>query len=200
MRTWLLGVSAVFIASCGVIEVNVKPHAVSTNISTHADASAVCSAEPFGSSVIDFAQMAKDAGLDLSVGCLKSAAFQVVAEVTSLTGGTGCAEPRGRVTLSDFNLEMTCGDATKQTVTVTCPSPNVDVADGTDVFQKLNACLDLVGSQKSDELRKAINSCRPSTMRAFGRGSCSADTCFAASFKMTFKLLSATAQLGGTCG
>ena len=187
------------LCACGAVEVTVKPHAVSTNVTTKVDSTAVCTNEPLGSSSIDFAALAKEAGLDTSNGCLKTAKIDLVAEVTSLDPGANCTEPRGKVTLSQFDIELTCADATTQSLFVLCPQPTIDVADGTDLFLKLNACLDAVEQQETDHLRRLINTCRPSLMRAFGRGSCSADTCFAARFKLTFKLLSATAQLGGTC-
>ncbi len=196
----LLASSVVLVAcGCGAVEVTVKPHAVSTTVATKVDTTSVCTNEPFGSSSIDFAALAKEAGLDTSNGCLKTAKIDLVAEVLSLAPGSGCTEPRGKVTLSQFDIELTCADASKQSLFVICPQPTIDVADGTDVFVKLNACLDAVEQQETDHLRRLINTCRPSVMRAFGRGSCSADTCFEASFKLTFKLLSATAQLGGTC-
>ena len=187
------------VGGCGAVVVTVKPHAVSTTVATKVDSTAACTNEPFGSSTIDFAALAKEAGLDTSSGCLKTAKIDLVAEVLTLTAGASCTEPRGRVTLNQFDLELTCADASKQSVFVVCPQPTIDVADGTDVFIKLNACLDAVEQQETEHLRKLINTCRPSVMRAFGRGTCSADTCFEASFKLTFKLLSATAQLGGTC-
>lgn len=199
MRASLIGVLAVASAACGAVEVNIKPQKVETVISTRVDSTAVCTQQPFGSSSIDFAAMAKEAGLDLKSGCLKSAQFELTAEVTTLTGGSMCAEPRGIVTLTQFEIELTCDDARTQSIIALCPRPTIDVADGTDVFLKLNDCLNVVEVEESERLRRLINSCRPTQMRAFGRGSCSADTCFAASFKVIFKLISAVGVLGGTC-
>jgi len=98
MRASLLGVLAV--TACGAVEVNIKPQNISTIVDTRVDSTSVCTQQPFGSSSIDFAALAKEAGLDLSSGCLKSAQFELSAEVVSLTGGPMCTEPRGIVTLT----------------------------------------------------------------------------------------------------
>ncbi len=198
MRALSVIVIAWFTA-CGAVEVTIKPQTVSTTTTTTVDATSACTHEPFGSSSIDFGAMAKEAGIDLSMGCLKSADFELTAEVTTLTGTSMCSQPRGVVTLTQFDLEMTCDDARVQSIIVLCPNPNIDVADGTDAFLKLNACLDVIEQQENERLRQLINSCRPTQLRAFARGTCSANTCFAASFKFIFKLKAAVGVLGGTC-
>ncbi len=189
----------VVLVACAPVEVEIKPRAVSTNVSAGADSSMVCGDKPFGTSSIDFAALEKEAGIDLSQGCLKSVKFTLTAEVTSLTHGQGCVAPRGLVTMPEFDIELTCADQTVAVVPVLCPKPTIDVADGTDIFQKINACLDVVETQENDRLRRLINSCRPTALRAYGKGTCSADVCFAATFKISFAYSSAVAQLGGTC-
>ena len=99
----------------------------------------------------------------------------------------------------DSEIELTCDDARTQSIIALCPKPTIDVADGTDVFLKLNDCLNKIEVEESERLRRLINTCRPTQLRAFGRGTCSAETCFAASFKINFKLGSAVGVLGGSC-
>lgn len=191
----------VLLAGCG-IELKVeKPQHVDLQIPAASTATAACSATPFGSATIDITALAKNAQVDLNQGCLKSAVFNLVQEVTTMSGGTSpsgtCTSPRGIVTLEKFRTELTCQDKSTKIIENACPQKTVDLSD--DVGPKLAACLDTFEVDKTEELRRAVNACKPTSMVAAFHGSCSADTCFTAEFKVSLRLESAVAVVNGSC-
>jgi hypothetical protein len=125
-----------------------------------------------------------------------------VTEVTSLGGGTGpsgtCAREQGIVTIDTFRMDLTCQDKTTSSLEAACPVKTINLPDGS-IFDTLNACLDAFEVQHADSLRRAFNTCKPTSMVGAFHGSCTADTCFTADFKVAFRLASAVAVVNGSC-
>lgn len=168
----LLLLLAVPLLGCGV-EIAVKPQTIRRQVDAGTSAATVCGPQPFGSTALDFEAMAKEAGFDLSQGCLKSASFALVTDVTSLGGGSTPsgtrAAARGVVTLERPQLDLACADGTSRSLAAACPTPQVDLASD-DLFQRLNACQDAFVAEQSEPLRRLVNACRPKTSRSASRG------------------------------
>lgn len=202
MRAFVFAALLFLLASCN-IELKVeKPHHVDLQVPASSTAVAACSETPFGTATIDIAALAKSADVDLNSGCLKSAVFNLVAEVTSLGGGTSptgtCASERGVVTIDTFRVDLACQDKTTKSLENPCPQKTIDLPDGT-IHPRMNACLDAFEADKSEDLRRLVNSCKPTSMTAAFHGSCTANTCFSAEFKVAFRLESAVAVVNGAC-
>lgn len=194
--------AGLLLASCN-IEVQVdKPHTVAQQVPAASTPTQACSDTPFGAATIDIAALAKDAEVDFNAGCLKSATWTLVTEVTSLGGGTGpsgvCAREQGVVTIDTFRIDLACQDQTTSSLEVACPVKAINLPDGS-IFDTLNACLDAFEVQHADSLRRAFNTCKPTSMVGAFHGSCTADTCFTADFKVAFRLASAVAVINGSC-
>lgn len=183
---------------CGTITAEVKPRTVNVEATRTVATGADCGASPLPTAVVDLAALFEDAELDLNQGCLRSLSFSLVADL-ALLPGTGCAAARGTSTLDKLVLSLTCQDGTRSELSVVCPDKSLDFASQEYSYDVLNRCLDLAETQLQEPLRVAANTCRPTRLEAAVTGSCSADTCVAATVKMGFRLNSAVAQLGGTC-
>jgi hypothetical protein len=191
---------ALVCVSCAPTTIEVKDRTLSTTTPVGVDSTKLCNGEPFGSGTIDFSKDLAEAGIDLSQGCLRSGSFELAAEYADLGPGMGCTAPRGTVTLSGLAVEATCTRGLeRQTLRTTCSSSRLEVADGTQVFEALNACLDEVERTQVEPLRKLINSCKPTKLKLTAEGSCSADLCFTASVKFGVKTKNVVVQLGDGC-
>lgn len=202
MRVVCLACCSLLLLSCN-IEVKVdKPHTVALQVPASSTPTQACSQTPFGSAPFDIAALAKDAEVDFNAGCLKSATWTLVTEVTSLGGGTGpggaCAHEQGVVTIDTFRIDFTCGDGTSTSLATPCPVKSINLPDGS-IFDTLNACLDAFEVEQAEPLRRAFNTCKPTAMVGAFHGSCTADTCFTADFKVAFRLASAVAVINGSC-
>jgi hypothetical protein len=183
---------------CGVITGEVKPRTVNVEATRTVATGADCGSSPLPTAVVDLGALFKEADLDLTQGCLKSLSFGLVADLVLLPG-PGCAAARGTSTLDKLVLSLTCQDGTRSELSVVCPDKSLDFGSQESSYDVLNRCLDLAEAQLVEPLRKAANTCRPTRLEAAVTGTCSADTCVAATVKMGFRLNSAVAQLGGTC-
>lgn len=188
------------LAGCGPTTVEVKDRKLATTTPVGIDSTKLCNGEPFGSGVIDFGKDLKEAGIDLPQGCIRSGTFELVAEYGDVLPGAGCTMPRGTITLSGLTVEATCTvGLEKQSLRTSCTSNRLEVADGTQVFLALNACLDEVERSQVDPFRKLINTCKPTKLKIIAEGSCSADLCFTANVLFGVQTKNVVAQLGGTC-
>lgn len=186
--------------ACAPTEIEVKDRKVATTTSVGVDSMKLCDGSPFGKGTIDFGKDLKEAGIDLSQGCIARGTFELVAEYSDLQPGTGCAAPRGSVTLTGMTLEADCTlGLPKQSLRTSCQTNVLDVTDGTAVFTTLNACLDEVERTQSEPLRKLINSCKPTKFTFLAEGTCSADLCFKANVLFGVQTKGVVAQLGGSC-
>ena len=88
------------LASCAPTTIEVKDRKLNTTTPVGIDSTKACNGEPFGSAVIDIGKDLKEAGIDLSQGCIQSGTFELVAEYGDVAAGPGCAMPRGTITLS----------------------------------------------------------------------------------------------------
>lgn len=188
------------LSACSPPTVEVKDRKLSTTTSVGVDSTTLCDGAPFGKGSIDYAKDLKEAGVDLSQGCIKSGSFELVAEYSDVLPGASCTTPTGTVTLTGISLEADCtaGDP-KQTLRTTCAANRLDVTDGTKVFVTINACLDEIERTQTEPLRQLINSCKPSKLTFVVEGSCSADLCFKAKLLFGVQTKNVVAQLGGTC-
>ncbi|MBM4781996.1 MAG: hypothetical protein GQE15_30310 [Archangiaceae bacterium] len=188
------------LASCGPTTIEVKDRKLATTTPVGIDSTKLCNGEPFGAGVIDFGKDLKEAGIDLSQGCIRSGTFELVAEYGDVLPGAGCSMPRGTVTLSGLTVEATCTvGLEKQSLRTSCTSNRLEVADGTQVFLALNACLDEVERTQVEPFRKLINTCKPTKLKLVAEGSCSADLCFTANVLFGVQTKNVVAQLGGDC-
>jgi len=188
------------LASCAPTTIEVKDRKLNTTTPVGIDSTKACNGEPFGSAVIDIGKDLKEAGIDLSQGCIQSGTFELVAEYGHVAAGPGCAMPRGTITLSGIIVEATCTvGLEKQSLRTSCTSNRLEVADGTQVFNALNACLDEVERTQVEPFRRLINSCKPTKLKVVAEGSCSADLCFTANVLFGLQTKNVVAQLGGTC-
>lgn len=188
------------LASCGPTTIEVKDRKLATTTPVGIDSTKLCNGEPFGAGVIDFGKDLKEAGIDLSQGCIRSGTFELVAEYGDVLPGAGCSMPTGTVTLSGLTVEATCTvGLEKQSLRTSCTSNRLQVADGTQVFLALNACLDEVERTQVEPFRKLINTCKPTKLKLVAEGSCSADLCFTANVLFGVQTKNVVAQLGGDC-
>jgi hypothetical protein len=188
------------LVGCAPTVIDVKDRRVATTTPVGVDSVKLCDGSPFGRGSIDFGKDLKEAGIDLSQGCLAKGTFELVAEYGAIEPGAGCASPRGTVTLTGITLEAECTlGLPRQSLRTTCQANVLDVADGTQVFVALNACLDEVERSQSEPLRKLINTCKPTKFTFVAEGTCSADLCFKANVLFGVQTRGVVAQLGGTC-
>jgi hypothetical protein len=160
----------------------------------------VCGGEPFGSGTVDFEKDLKEAGIDLSQGCIKQGSFELAAEFSDIAQGDTCSVATGTATLSGVTVEATCtAGAQTQRLRSTCTSSRLEVADGAQVFLALNACLDELERTQAEPFRTLINTCKPTKLKFIVEGSCSADLCFKANVTYGVRTKNVVAQLGGTC-
>lgn len=189
-----------FASGCSPPVVEVKDRKLSATTPVGVDATTLCDGAPFGKGSIDYAKDLKEAGIDLSQGCIKQGTFELVAEYGDLQPGASCTTPRGTVTLDAITLEADCtAGAPKQTLRTSCASNRLDVADGTQVFVSLNACLDEIERTQTEPLRRLINACKPTKLTFVAEGTCSSDLCFKANVLFGVQTKNVVAQLGGTC-
>ncbi len=185
---------------CGPTEIEVKDRLLGTTTSVGVDSTKLCSGEPLGVGTVDFGKDLKEAGIDLSQGCIKQGTFELAAEVGDATAGATCSVATGTLTLTGVNVEATCtmGLGT-QRLHSTCTSNRLEVADGAQVFLALNACLDELERTQVEPFRKLINTCKPTTLKFSVEGTCSADLCFKLDITYGLRTKDVVAQLGGTC-
>ena len=193
-----LALGTLLLMGCQPIVIEVKPRTVNVESTTQVGGAMDCRDHVLPSGSVELEAMLKEAGLDLSQGCLKALSFGLLGEI-ALSGTASCAMPRGTGTLESVRVDLVCADGSTRTLTQVCPQTSFDFSDAWGTQQSFNACLDLAETELSEPLRKATNECRPKKLTAVPVGSCSADACFAATLKMGFRLNSATAQLGGSC-
>lgn len=191
----------VLLSTCAPPTVEVKDKKLATTMPVGVDSSRICNGSPFGEGVIDFAKDLREAGIDLSQGCIAKGTFQLVAEYGEVGPGSGCSEARGTATLTGVVLSATCSTpaAPTQTLRAQCQSNQLEVADGTQVFNALNACLDEFERTQAEPLRKLINTCKPTALKVSAEGYCSSDLCFSAKLLLGVQTTGVVAQLGGTC-
>lgn len=188
------------LVACAPTTIEVKDRRLATTRPVGVDSTTLCNGEPFGSGVIDFGKDLKEAGIDLSQGCIASGTFELVAEYSDVGPGMGCAAATGSVTLSGLAIEATCTvGLEKQSIRTSCASNRLEVADGSQVFLALNACLDEVERTQVEPFRKLINSCKPTKLKLIVEGTCSADLCFSAKLLLGVATKNVVAQLGDTC-
>lgn len=182
------------------VTIEVKDRLVGTVAPARVDSTQLCNGAPFGKGTVDFAKDLKEAGIDLSQGCLRSGRFELAAEYDPRPGN-GCSVVTGSAFITGVLLEAACSTTSSatQTLRATCQSNELKVADGTQVFNALNDCLNEFERTQVEPLRKLINSCKPTAMSFTVEGYCSADLCFAADIKIGVQTRNVVAQLGGTC-
>lgn len=201
MRQTLVVLLAVGAGACAPPTIEVKDRKLATTNPVGVDSMRLCSGAPFGTGVVDFGKDLREAGIDLSQGCIKSGTFELVAEVRDLTPGSGCTAISGTATVTGVFVEATCSTAAlpTQTLRATCQSNTIQVADGTQVFEAINGCLDELERTQTEPLRKLINSCKPTKLKFVVEGTCSADLCFQANILIGVQTRNVVAQLGGVC-
>jgi len=186
--------------ACAPTEIEVKDRLLTTTTSVGVDSMQLCGGAPFGSGTVDFGEDLKKAGIDLSQGCIKQGTFELAAEFGDIAPGKGCGAVAGTATISGVGLEASCTLGLEtQRLRATCTSNRLEVADGTQVFNALNACLDELERTQAEPLRKLINTCKPTKLKLVVEGACSADLCFSASIKYGLQTRNVVAQLGGAC-
>ncbi|MBL8922762.1 MAG: hypothetical protein JNJ54_28190 [Myxococcaceae bacterium] len=199
MRTTALSVLFV-LAGCAPTTIEVKDRRLATTTPVGVDSTRVCNGQPFGSGTIDFGKDLKEAGIDLSQGCIASGSFELVAEYSDIGPGTGCSAATGSVTLTGLAIEATCTKGLeRQSLRTSCTSSRLEVADGTQVFTALNACLDEVERTQTEPFRKLINACKPTKLTLTAEGFCSADVCFSAKLLLGVATKNVVVQLGDGC-
>lgn len=187
-------------SACAPTTIEVKDRRLASTTPVGIDSTKLCNGAPFGSGVIDFGKDLKEAGIDLSQGCIQSGAFELVAEYSDIGPGTGCAMATGAVTLTGLSIEASCTRGLeKQSLRTTCTASRLEVADGTQVFTALNACLDEVERTQTEPFRKLINSCKPTKLTLTAEGVCSADLCFSAKLLLGVSTKNVVVQLGDGC-
>jgi hypothetical protein len=187
-------------SACSPTTIEVKDRKLSATTAVGVDATSLCNGQPFRAGTYDFSKELAEAGIDLSQGCLRSASFDLISEYADIGPGAGCAAARGTVTLSAIILEARCTRGLeRQTLRTPCASPPLEVADGTQVFNGLNACLDEVKRTQTEALRTLINSCKPTTLTLWPEGLCSADLCFSGTVKFNVATRNVVVQLGDDC-
>lgn len=186
--------------ACAPTEIEVKDRLLATTTSVGVDSMKLCSGEPFGSGTVDFGKDLKEAGIDLSQGCIKQGSFELAAEFGDIAAGASCSVATGTATLSGITVEASCTLGLEtQRLRSTCTSNRLEVADGAQVFLALNACLDELERTQVEPFRKLINTCKPTKLKFIVEGTCSADLCFKATIKYGVRTKNVVAQLGGTC-
>lgn len=185
---------------CAPAEIEVKDRLLTTTTPVGVDSTKLCSGEPFGAGTVDFGKDLKEAGIDLTQGCIKKGTIELAAEVTDLGPGTTCTVATGTVKVSGITVEASCSVGLEtQRVRATCTSNRLEVADGSQVFLALNACLDELERTQVEPFRKLINTCKPTKLKVIVEGNCSADLCFKGNIKYGIQTKNVVAQLGGTC-
>lgn len=188
------------VLGCAPTEIEVRDRLLTTTSSVGVDTTKLCSGEPLGAGTVDFGKDLKEAGIDLSQGCIKQGTFELAAEFGDITAGETCTVPTGTLTLTGVNVEATCSMGLgTQRLRSTCTSNRLEVADGAQVFLALNACLDELEKSQVEPFRRLINTCKPTTLKFTVEGTCSADLCFKANIKYGVQTKNVVAQLGGTC-
>ncbi len=195
-----LGLLLVPFLGCAPAELEVKDRLLTTTTPVGVDSTKLCSGEPFGAGTVDFGKDLKEAGIDLSQGCIRKGTIELAAEVSDLGPGTTCTAATGTVQLSGITVEASCSvGLERQRVRATCASNRLEVADGAQVFLALNACLDELEKTQVEPFRKLINTCKPTKLKVIVEGNCSADLCFKGNIKYGIQTKNVVAQLGGAC-
>lgn len=197
MRRILLLVLGV---GCSPTTIEVKDRRLAVDTRVGVDATVQCDGKPFRSGAFDLAKDLAAAGIDLSQGCLRSGRFELVAEYSDVGPGTGCSAATGTATVSGVAIEAACTRGLeRQSVRALCQPRVLEVADGTQVFEGLNACLDELERTQSEGLRQLINACKPTTLTLTVEGSCSSNLCFSGAVRFGVATKNVVVQLGDGC-
>lgn len=206
-RNHLLALSGItlFVAACGLIEVQIRSAPIIVTIDQQTRAAGGCD-NRMGVGEVSIEDMTKGADVDIENACIKSIQFSI--EVSSIEldvpAGSTCGEsPTGTVTPKEYTLDFQCQDGSTATLNppVVCDGQNEAIAvDGSgenvERFKaRVNDCLNKVEA-RGEELRTLLNNCRPKKANFTALGECSADACFALKTVAKFSISDGKAASG----